>query len=428
MEPLTATTTQWTFTQKILLRFTFCFIILWIIPLSPYYIPFLNNLESVMPSVVKGYNNIWGFFSQFWQRLADWVSSDMLHLKEPIFKGPVGSEETRVLLMTLSQMFLASLASFIWSILDRKRPSYNNLYYWTRVIMRYYLGYVMLGYGLSKIFHLQMSFPRLFQLTKPFGEQYPQELAWSFMGYSPAFSFYTGLGEVIGGILLFWRRTTSLGSLILIPVLSTVVMMNLAYDIPVKTHSLIYLLFAIILLIPDIKKLMNVLVWNKPTMPSAYPPMIHSFRMKKIKWILKYAFIIVVLIYEIDMKIEGQKQYGDKRQLPPLYGIYNTEYVIRNQDTVALLQNDTTVWKEIIVDFRDWAFIKTMNDTLKFYNFKVDTATSTVTISAANNMLHKSVLKYKLDPPHLHLQGIYKGDSLEMRLRRYDERNFLLIR
>ena len=429
MQPPLVTASAWTLPQKILFRFAFCFILLWTIPFPFGYIPYVDKLESIAPWLIKGYYNFLGFFWQSWQKIADLVASDILRFTEPVFKGPSGSgDRTMIFLIVFSKLTIVVLATLVWSILDRKRASYNNLHYWTRVIMRYFLACTMFSYGFSKMFHLQMPFPMLSQLTMLFGDKSPMGLAWSFMGYSHGFSFYTGLGEVVGGLLLFWRRTSSLGALMLIAVMTTVAMMNFTYDIPVKLHSTLYVLFAIFLLIPDMKRIMNVLVWNKTAEPAVYPQMIHRPWMKRTGLILKYAFIFSIIISHIDNSIDWQKQFGDKRIKPPMYGIYNTEYVIRNRDTLPLLITDTATWKQIVVDYPGRAFIKTLNDTSRFYNFNVDTMASTVTVSPMYDQMQKSVLHYQLAPPYLNLKGIYKGDSVQIRLKRYDEKRFLLVR
>ena len=56
---------------------------------------------------------------------------------------------------------------------------------------------------------------------------------------------FAGFAEVLGGMLLFWRRTTLLGALILTGVLVNVVAPQLRLsDVPVKLCSLHLLAFA----------------------------------------------------------------------------------------------------------------------------------------------------------------------------------------
>jgi len=429
MQPPPAVSTAWTLPQKILCSFFFCFILLWTLPFPLGTIPFFGKLEQIAPGFANAY---WSFVKIFWAPfglVADWVGANIFHVKGPVIKGSTGCGDTTWLyLLHFSRTSIALVTTIAWSIFDRKRKSYNTLYYWTGVLTRYYLAVMMFYYGFDKVFHLQMRSQSLEELTMLFGDKSPAGLAWSFMGYSKAFSFYVGLGEVIGGLLLLWRRSASLGALVVMIVMSTVTMMNYTFDICVKINSSVFFLFAFILLLPDCRRLMNVLVWNKPTEPAVYPPMIRQPWQQKTKLVLKYVFIIGILADTINYSVEGQQNFGDKRTLPPLYGIYNTEYIVRNNDTIPLLLHDTTLWKQIVIDLPGSATFKTMNDSTRRYNFKIDTLASTVLLHPYHDTLDKSLLNYKFTSPYLDLRGIYKGDTLALRLKRYDENNFLLVR
>lgn len=92
---------------------------------------------------------------------------------------------------------------------DRKSSDHKKLYYWLTVYVRYYLAYTMLDYGFAKVFIVQFTplFPNLNQLVQPYGDFTPQGLLWKFMGYLKSYQTFTGFCEVIGGLLLLFRRT-----------------------------------------------------------------------------------------------------------------------------------------------------------------------------------------------------------------------------
>ena len=54
------------------------------------------------------------------------------------------------------------------------------------------------------------------------------------MGYSRPYAIFCGLVETVGGLLLFWQRTTTLGALIVAASMANVAMLNFSYDVPVK--------------------------------------------------------------------------------------------------------------------------------------------------------------------------------------------------
>jgi hypothetical protein len=51
---------------------------------------------------------------------------------------------------------------------------------------------------------------------------------------SPAYESFTGTVELLGGVLLFFPRTTLLGALICLIGAGEVFVLNLTYDVPVK--------------------------------------------------------------------------------------------------------------------------------------------------------------------------------------------------
>ncbi len=130
-------------------------------------------------------------------------------------------------------LLLALSATVIWSALAR-RTEYERFAGWCRIALRYYLGVIMLVYGGAKVIPSQFPPIAVEQISEPLGNLSPQALLWAYMGYSRIYTIFTGVGEALGALLLFFRRTTTLGAAILVAVLSNVVLINFAYDVPVK--------------------------------------------------------------------------------------------------------------------------------------------------------------------------------------------------
>ena len=128
-----------------------------------------------------------------------------------------------------------------------------------RSYLRYVLAAAMLGYGLAKVSWDFNQFATIgdFQLEKKWGDSSPMNVVWSFMGASRAYTVFAGLGEVVGAILLLFRRTTILGAMVVVGVMTNVVMLNYCYDIPVKLYSSHLLMMAVYLLLPEAGRLGN---------------------------------------------------------------------------------------------------------------------------------------------------------------------------
>lgn len=433
MKPLTPTT-KWTLTQNMFFRFSTLFIVL-----SAFPVLFLDGIISALPDnkpafvdrIFEQANRINGF----WQNSFNAIMNNIPALKN-LFPPDVASWDEWSSYAILFMIILISLLGcLLWSLLDRKRKNYSFAYSWLNIFTRYFLAVIMLAYGFVKVFGYQMAFPTPSNLVTMMGDYWPQKLAWSFMGYSKAYQMFSGWGELIGGLLLFWRRTTLLGTLILIPVLAIVFIMNLCFDIHVKTHALLYLFLAFFLLIPYRKQLIGLLIKNRAINPVFYPVGIKNPMMKKIGMILKHAFIAFIVYFNIytnaDRIVNNQRVFARIKTGRYLYGIYNTQHFIRNHDTIPLLINDTSIWKQMVFDAYGVS-IKKMNDSTRIYLRKVDTATHTLSIHPydrnfhEHDSLHRSEWHYQKTGELLTLNGIYNDDSVQVLLKWYDHEKMRL--
>ena len=208
--------------------------------------PFPLNAVPNVEFVDRAYNNLWNL-------VVPWVGAHILHLNYEITVLPHGGsgDTTWNYVQVLCIFALAMIAAIGWSLLDRKHRNYNRMQDWLRVYVRFALGVAMISYGSSKVIQSQFPPPSLDRLLQPFGDASPMGLLWTFMGASQSYNLFAGLGEMLGGVLLFARRTTLLGSLVSIAVMSHIAMLNFSYDVPVKLYSLHLLAMAIFLVVPD---------------------------------------------------------------------------------------------------------------------------------------------------------------------------------
>src|SRR5262245_33544097 len=154
-----------------------------------------------------------------WQALGVWTGAHVLHINSAIDLHTLGTGSGDTLIeyiRVLCEAVITITGAFVWTILDSKRQEYVTLDRWLRVFVRYALAFTMLGYGMAKVFPGQFgpgTLP-LDRMLEPYGHSSPMGLLWTFMGYSRPYTIFCGSVEAIGGVLLFWRRTTMLGALI----------------------------------------------------------------------------------------------------------------------------------------------------------------------------------------------------------------------
>src|SRR5262249_52265293 len=115
--------------------------------------------------------------------------------------------------------------------------------------------------------------PGLDRLLQPFGDASPMGLLWTLMGASKLYNVFSGTAEMLGGLLLTLRRTTLLGALVSAAVLVNVVMLNFSYDVPVQLFSLHLLAMSLFLPLPDMRRLADLFLWNRPAPAARIEPL-----------------------------------------------------------------------------------------------------------------------------------------------------------
>jgi len=417
MTTTTAEPVYWSAGRKIALRFFLLFFVLYV----------LLNPNGVLPYIDVAYS---AYIPPF-QKLIVWLAAHVLHLSKPVTTFTNGSGDTTYdYLALLFAGVVSIIGAIIWSIADRKARNYNNLFYWLTVIVRYYVAITMVTYGCVKIIKLQFPAPSPDRLLEPFGNASPMGLAWTYMGYSTGFNYFTGIAELSCGLLLFFRRTATLGAIVGLVVAGNIMAINYAFDVPVKLLSTMLVVMCIYLLSKDAIRLINFFFLNKPAQPANLGRHLFKKRWKNVTLTtLKYLLLAYTLILTFYGDIRAMSQYGDAAKKPPLYGIYNVQSFVRNKDTIAPLKTDTTRWDKLTISYSGAARLIMMNDSSKRYNFVLDTAKHTIVMNTYADTVNKAYYTYSQPKKDvLLLKGKFKNDSLSISLKKYDLNNFLLLR
>lgn len=109
---------------------------------------------------------------------------------------------------------------------------------------------------------------------------------------------------------------------------------------------------------------------------------------------VKYGLIAYVVIVTIYQSFSAMEQYGDRAPRLPLYGIYNVEQFIINNDTVPLLATDTLRRRKLIMRYPGFAFEKRKNDSTLKYAFKPDTTTRKIVMFQYKDTTQKLTFSY----------------------------------
>lgn len=392
---------NWSAISKLLFRFIFSYFILYIILM---------------------------FASSLFETPFKWIGKTLIGFTYDYDVSGYGSGDNTYAYVTLFVNFtLAIIITILWSIVHKNRESYNRAFYWFLLVLRTFLIAAMLLYGFVKVFQIQFQQPSFVKLLQPMGEYSPMGLAWTYMGYSKGFGMFAGIMEILGGVLLIWRRTSTLGAFIIIGVMTQVAMMNLMFDIPVKLFSIHLVIMAVIIFMTDAKRFTSVFITNRSTEAYNYYHPVTSQGYHKIIEILKKILLPIIIVAGCILSYLGQLNISDENHRPELYGIWEANTFVRNNDTIPPLITDESRWKYLLIERKDKAIIKTMTDKLVKHTFITDTNQNRISLYSESSIKDSLNFKYEVEnSKYLKLNGKLENDSLSITLTKIDLEKFPL--
>ncbi|WP_153663659.1 hypothetical protein [Chitinophaga sp. SYP-B3965] len=260
----------------------------------------------------------------------------------------------------ITTAIIAIAGGFIWTAIVRwrktEREEYNTLYYWLRVIVRYRAGIGIIGFGFTKLLPVQMPYPSLGILNTNFGDLTAQKIYWLSVGIVPWYQIFAGVVEITAGSLLLFRKTTTLGAILLFAALGDIVYVNFAYDGGVHVYSSYFVLLAAFLLINDLPKLYNLLILERYTVPVNFYPDLSARWKKYTRFTLKAATLAIFLgwffyLQLINFLYDPYKQpsVAGEKELRGNFTV--TEFRLNNQ-VIPYSPSDSLRWQE--ATFEDW--------------------------------------------------------------------------
>jgi hypothetical protein len=395
---------QWSLAHRIAFRFVFVYVAL--------YLPTMlfNALPGIGPES--------DYYTHLWDPVV--LRVGQLSFGIDITIRPNGSGDTT---WNYVQVFtFAVLAIFIsafWSIADHSRPNYRRLHAWLRVAIRVALAMTMFSYGAAKVIQSQFPTPTLGRLMRTYGDSSPMNLLWTFMGYSQGYNWFTGAGELLGGIFLATRWTTLLGALISGAVMAHVAVLNLCYDVPVKLLSLHCVALALILILPDAKRLVEFFLLDRPAPPTALPHLFPWRRANTAGGILTPIVLAGFLIWCLKDVHDGYvKNAAEERS--PLFGIWTVESWTADGRDRPPLTTDGPRWHSLIFDRPRYVNVLRMNGSRMVYQLDLNEQAKSLTLTIRPRDVPQ-ISKFTYEQPEAHLlviDGEMAGEKVHATLTR----------
>src|ERR1700722_14800370 len=186
----------------------------------------------------------------------------------------------------------------LWTIFDRRNRNNAGLREVLYLGVRCWLATGMFLYGFAKLIGQQgvpqgIPQPAPLDWFRPLGEISSGQLMLTWLGYSPIFRFFAGVNESLGAILLLFRRTTLLASLLILPVMVYVTALDLTFHVGPAAGAALYAAGAYYLVVREWRRLAGVFLLGKPTAPPSPKKLWTSPRLALVGrglWVLAVAF------------------------------------------------------------------------------------------------------------------------------------------
>ncbi len=152
-------------------------------------------------------------------------------------------------------------------------------------------------------------------------------ILWTFMGASTAYTKFCGLVEVSAGLLLLFRRTTTVGALVAAGAMLNVMLLNFCYDVPVKLYSAHILLMSLFLLIPNARALIRLFFLQQPAnLEGVWVPRFERRWLRIAAAVLQVLVVASVLYNNVWGGYQNVKKYSTTYfKHAPIYGLWNID-------------------------------------------------------------------------------------------------------
>lgn len=344
------------------------------------------------------------YTSQYQTNFVLWFGRSILGMFDlaAVFNG--SGDTTFAYVQLLFIALISLIGTIIWSVFDRNRKSHEQLLYWLIATLRFYVGFMLIHYGLAKLNNGQFPGPSAYGMSVAYGDFSPMGLAWRFLGFSEGYKVFMFFAEMMGTLLLF-RRTATIGAFLCLMTCLNIMAINYFFDVPVKLLSTALVTMCLIILSPNFKRLFNFFFLGKtallnPINPRAFP----KKWMRITKEILKYSMIFFCAaaptIGTLIVTVQGKPV-----EKASIYNRYDVTAIDWTDGTPPQsLPYFVSHWKYIGLDKSDYAFINYGQPENLNCRVAVDEKAKMMTFSFNDNP-EKYSLNYRL----------YAGDSLEVK-------------
>ncbi|QPJ63375.1 MAG: hypothetical protein G3M70_16420 [Candidatus Nitronauta litoralis] len=136
-----------------------------------------------------------------------------------------------------------------------------------QIVLRYFLAFTMLKYGLVKIIPIQFT-PKLYWNDVLAEHLQPFDRAWIFFSHSRVYGLFLGAFEVIAGCLMIARRTALVGAIATFSIMVNITFVNFEYGVPIGWNSIVFTMMSVYLIVAHGPRVLA-LLWDYDAEPAS---------------------------------------------------------------------------------------------------------------------------------------------------------------
>jgi len=325
--------------------------------------------------------------------ITEWVGMHVFGVDARFEPGNSGD----TLFYWVQTFWIFCVALIVAAVPVRLKPDITSIF---RLVLRFALAAQMFYFGMAKIIPTQFMPPALTTLVQPIGNAPLSTMLWIFMGASLPYQIFTGLAEVLAGLLLVWPRTVTLGALVALADMIQVFALNMTYDVGLKLISFHFIVMALLLLAPDVERLKNA-VMTRDLRPSR----------------AQVAFGLYLLAMFTLLQVrQWNAPEGPAHPRSVLYGVWDIEELsIDGTVRPAVLNDYDRRWRRAIFDFPDRMAFQRTDDSLARYQVSIDQEQRRLTLMKGATWQAPFTFE-RPSEDQLTLDGTMDGHAIRMRL------------
>lgn len=296
-----------------------------------------------------------------------WMEQGICHVfgLDFSFQGHLYSDSPDLCVHTVFLLLISPFVAWIIQKTLHPKPELTDKLY--LLSASWVLAFFLIKYGFDKVFKLQFYAPEPNILYTPFGALDKDILYWSTIGKSYSYSVFTGVLEVLAGLLFLFRSTRKLAALLAFGVLLHVFMINFSFGIEVKILSSFLLLLSLLVLGWYRKELSAFFISGKTVLCRPEPEIRMHFRLKRL---LRFSLVFFILLESTFLAFSTGNFNDDLASRPRFHGAYDISGGEKNLLKKELGLKEATEIKRIFIHRQAYFIIQTSKDQFIDFQFR----------------------------------------------------------